>query len=114
MRHDPDLDMAIDPMPLGTTFAEWEQERPKGFLEHATRATSQYDAQYRSMAAELLALRTEVAQLSASLAQVQAISQEMRHEAEECSGEEYGVCVDRVGAWADDLNTAAAHRSKEV
>ena len=38
-------------------IAAWEQERPRGFLEHAVKATSQYDAQYRSMAAEILALR---------------------------------------------------------
>lgn len=38
-------------------FAAWEVERPDTFLKHATIATSQYDAQYRSMAAEILALR---------------------------------------------------------
>lgn len=38
-------------------FKEWETLRPKDFLEHAVKATSQYDAQYRSMAAEILALR---------------------------------------------------------
>lgn len=43
---------ALDPR-----FAEWEKLRPKAFLTHATQATSQYDAQYRSMASEILALR---------------------------------------------------------
>jgi hypothetical protein len=43
---------------LREKLAAWEKLRPKGFLEHATVATSQYDEQYRSMAAEILALRT--------------------------------------------------------
>ena len=38
-------------------FEAWERIRPKHFLEHATKATSQYDDQYRDMAAEILALR---------------------------------------------------------
>lgn len=42
---------------LREKLAEWRVLRPQGFLEHAVVATSQYDAQYRSMAAEILALR---------------------------------------------------------
>lgn len=43
------------------SFAAWEKERPEAFLKHAIVATSQYDAQYRSMAAEILALRAATA-----------------------------------------------------
>ena len=44
-------------------FDVWKNERPESFLKHATVATSQYDAQYRSMAAEILALREAKAAL---------------------------------------------------
>jgi len=66
-------------------FEVWENERPESFLKHATVATSQYDKQYRSMAAEILALRearkSAEALAHARLMQFFAAQQELENEA---------------------------------
>ena len=72
--------------------AAFERERPENFLRHATVATSQYDAQYRSMASEILLLRVESARCRATLAEI-----------EECAG-----------AWQYDAATAARETLQDL